>query len=75
MQDWLVRRELKQVPGIIDITTFGGTARQYQAEMEDLCGRYESLTPRQRQVMAEVTFRLRCNCRGTNLLKSPPQLT
>jgi cobalt-zinc-cadmium resistance protein CzcA len=29
-QDWLVRRELKQVPGIIDITTFGGTTRQYQ---------------------------------------------
>ena len=27
-QDWLVRRELKEVPGIIDITTFGGTTRQ-----------------------------------------------
>ena len=26
-QDWLVRRELKQVPGIIDITTFGGHVR------------------------------------------------
>src|SRR5579862_8116867 len=33
-QDWLVRRELKQVPGIIDITTFGGTTRQYQVEPE-----------------------------------------
>ncbi|MFC6646376.1 efflux RND transporter permease subunit [Granulicella cerasi] len=31
-QDWLVRRELKQVPGIIDITTFGGTTKQYQIE-------------------------------------------
>jgi cobalt-zinc-cadmium resistance protein CzcA len=31
-QDWLVRRELKQVPGIIDITTFGGTTKQYQVE-------------------------------------------
>ncbi|WP_213803587.1 CusA/CzcA family heavy metal efflux RND transporter [Granulicella sp. dw_53] len=31
-QDWLVRRELKQVQGIIDITTFGGTTRQYQVE-------------------------------------------
>src|ERR1700756_3954696 len=31
-QDWLVRRELKQVPGIIDITTFGGTTRQFQIE-------------------------------------------
>lgn len=33
-QDWLVRRELKQVPGIIDITTFGGTTRQYQVETD-----------------------------------------
>src|SRR5215471_12212746 len=33
-QDWLVRRELKQVPGIIDITTFGGTTKQYQVELD-----------------------------------------
>jgi heavy metal efflux system protein len=33
-QDWLVRRELRQVPGIIDITTFGGTTRQYQIEAD-----------------------------------------
>src|SRR4029077_11732907 len=33
-QDWLVRRELKQVPGVIDITTFGGSTRQYQAEID-----------------------------------------
>ena len=29
-QDWLVTREIKQVSGIIDVTTFGGTTRQYQ---------------------------------------------
>jgi cobalt-zinc-cadmium resistance protein CzcA len=32
--DWLVRREVKQVPGIIDLTVFGGTTRQYQAEID-----------------------------------------
>jgi cobalt-zinc-cadmium resistance protein CzcA len=32
--DWTIRRELKQVPGIIDVTTFGGTTRQYQAEVD-----------------------------------------
>lgn len=32
--DWLVRREVKQVPGIIDLTTFGGTTRQYRAEID-----------------------------------------
>jgi cobalt-zinc-cadmium resistance protein CzcA len=33
-QDWLVRRELKQVPGVIDIVTFGGTTKQYQVELD-----------------------------------------
>jgi heavy metal efflux system protein len=33
-QDWYVRREIKQVPGVIDVTTFGGTTRQYQAEID-----------------------------------------
>lgn len=31
-QDWLVRRELKKTPGVVDITTFGGTTRQYQVQ-------------------------------------------
>jgi len=30
------------------------SARQQHAEMQDLCGRYESLTPRERQVMEKV---------------------
>jgi heavy metal efflux system protein len=34
VSDWFVRRELKQVSGIIDVTTFGGTTRQYQAEVD-----------------------------------------
>ena len=33
-QDWLILRELKQVPGIIDVTTFGGTTKQYQIETD-----------------------------------------
>lgn len=32
--DWYVRRQLKQVPGIIDVVVFGGTTRQYQAEVD-----------------------------------------
>jgi cobalt-zinc-cadmium resistance protein CzcA len=34
IQDWYIRREIKQIAGIIDITTFGGTTRQYQAEVD-----------------------------------------
>jgi cobalt-zinc-cadmium resistance protein CzcA len=33
-QDWTVRREMKQVPDIVDVTTFGGTTKQYQAEVD-----------------------------------------
>jgi cobalt-zinc-cadmium resistance protein CzcA len=33
-QDWLVTREIKKVPGIVDVTTFGGTTRQYQVEVD-----------------------------------------
>lgn len=32
--DWQIHREVKQVPGIIDVTIFGGTTRQYQAEVD-----------------------------------------
>jgi cobalt-zinc-cadmium resistance protein CzcA len=33
-QDWFLVREMKQVPGIIDVATLGGTTRQYQAEVD-----------------------------------------
>src|ERR1700691_4765250 len=33
-QDWFVAREIKEVSGIIDVTSFGGTTRQYIAEVD-----------------------------------------
>ncbi|HEY6442017.1 MAG TPA: CusA/CzcA family heavy metal efflux RND transporter [Candidatus Acidoferrales bacterium] len=33
-QDWFVTREIKQVPGIIDVASFGGTTREYLAEID-----------------------------------------
>ncbi len=30
VQDWVLRRTLKTVPGVIDVTGFGGTVKQYQ---------------------------------------------
>src|ERR1700733_4246597 len=32
-QDWLVSREIKQVSGIVDVAGFGGSTRQYAAEV------------------------------------------
>src|ERR1700686_5267936 len=33
-QDWFVTRELKQVSGIIDVVGFGGSTREYVAEID-----------------------------------------
>ena len=30
VQDWVLNRELRRVPGVIDVTGFGGTVKQYQ---------------------------------------------
>jgi cobalt-zinc-cadmium resistance protein CzcA len=43
-QDWLVTREIKQVPGIIDVTTFGGTTRQYQVIVDPNALRARNVT-------------------------------
>ncbi|MGE0472657.1 MAG: efflux RND transporter permease subunit, partial [Nitrospirales bacterium] len=33
LQDWVVRRELKQVPGVMDVTAFGGTTKEYHVDI------------------------------------------
>jgi cobalt-zinc-cadmium resistance protein CzcA len=32
-QDWQIRREFKRVPGVIDVTTFGGTTKEYHVDV------------------------------------------
>jgi cobalt-zinc-cadmium resistance protein CzcA len=34
LQDWNLTREFKRVPGVIDVTGFGGTTKQYQVELD-----------------------------------------
>jgi cobalt-zinc-cadmium resistance protein CzcA len=33
-QDWLVRREFRRVPGVIDVTAFGGTTKEYHVDID-----------------------------------------
>ncbi len=33
IQDWQIRRDFKRVPGVIDVTTFGGTTKEYQVNL------------------------------------------
>src|SRR3954453_8379569 len=42
VQDWVVNRALKTVPGVIDVTGFGGTVKQYQILLDtQLMRRYD----------------------------------
>jgi heavy metal efflux system protein len=42
VQDWVVNRALKTVPGVIDVTGFGGTVKQYQVLLDtQLMRRYD----------------------------------
>lgn len=33
-QDWILERQFRQVPGVVDVTGFGGYLRQYQVEID-----------------------------------------
>jgi cobalt-zinc-cadmium resistance protein CzcA len=45
-QDWILEPQFRQVPGVVDVTGFGGEVRQYQVEIDParLRGRSLSLT-------------------------------
>lgn len=34
IQDWRLNREFKRVPGVIDVSAFGGTTKQYQVDLD-----------------------------------------
>jgi cobalt-zinc-cadmium resistance protein CzcA len=34
IQDWQLRREFRRVPGVIDVTAFGGTTREYHVDID-----------------------------------------
>ena len=47
IQDWTLNRLLKQVPGVIDVTGFGGTVKQYQVLIDPQLMRQYGVTMRQ----------------------------
>lgn len=34
VQDWQIRREFKRIPGVIDVSTFGGTTKEYHVDLD-----------------------------------------
>ncbi|SIN71661.1 cobalt-zinc-cadmium resistance protein CzcA [Singulisphaera sp. GP187] len=47
VQDWVLNRSLKQVPGVIDVVGFGGTIKQYQVLVDTRLLKQYSVTMQQ----------------------------
>ena len=47
LQDWVINRTLKQVPGVIDVTGYGGTIKQYQILLDTRLLRVYNVTMQQ----------------------------
>jgi cobalt-zinc-cadmium resistance protein CzcA len=79
-QDWVLERQFKQVPGVIDVTSFGGETKQYQVgvdpyrmhgqnvtlqQLTDAIGNANQNVGGQRLIVGEQSY----NVRGIGLLK------
>ncbi len=53
IQDWQVRREFRRIPGVIDVTAFGGTTKEYHVDIDP--GRLISYGVSLSQVMTALT--------------------
>ena len=49
VQDWVLQRALKTVPGVIDVTGFGGTVKQYQVLVDPMQLNHYGITLQQVQ--------------------------
>jgi heavy metal efflux system protein len=53
IQDWQLRREFRRIPGVIDVTAFGGTTKEYHVDIDP--GRLISYGVNLSQVMSALT--------------------
>ena len=53
IQDWQIRREFRRIPGVIDVTAFGGTTKEYHVDIDP--GRLISYGVNLSQVMSALT--------------------
>ena len=80
-QDWLMEKQFKQVPGVIDVVSFGGETRQYQVQLDPVSLKGHGVTLSQvtqaigaanqnvgggRMTLGEQSF----NVRGTGLIRT-----
>src|SRR6185312_3875129 len=46
-EDWIMERQWKQVPGVIDVTSYGGVTKQYQIQVDPFRLRGHAVTLQQ----------------------------
>jgi cobalt-zinc-cadmium resistance protein CzcA len=69
VQDWVLARAFKTVPGVIDVTGFGGTVKQYQVLLDtQLMRRYDVTL----QMVSDAIAKSNANV-GGNILSLGPQ--
>ena len=69
VQDWVLARAFKTVPGVIDVTGFGGTVKQYQILLDtQLMRRYDVTL----QMVTDAITKANANV-GGNILSLGPQ--
>lgn len=52
-EDWILQRQWKRVPGVIDVTSFGGVTREYHVEVDPVRLRAQNVTLA--QIQAGIT--------------------
>ena len=69
VQDWVLARAFKTVPGVIDVTGFGGTVKQYQVLLDNQLMRRYDVTL---QMVSDAIAKANANV-GGNILSLGPQ--
>ena len=63
VQDWVLERQLRTVPGVIDVTGFGGTVKQYQILLDTQLMRHYDVTL---QMVTNAISQSNANVGGTS---------
>jgi cobalt-zinc-cadmium resistance protein CzcA len=71
VQDWVLERQFRQVPGVADVVSFGGFQRQFQVEVDPARLKGQGVTLRQ---VFEALQRSNANAGGNYLRRGPEEL-
>jgi cobalt-zinc-cadmium resistance protein CzcA len=71
LQDWVLERQFRQVPGVADVVSFGGYQRQFQVEVDPARLKAQGVSLRQ---VFEALQKSNANAGGNYLRRGPEEL-